>query len=58
MDAVSKFFLMQSYIPTGLRGSRFHYEFGLFMSNSPVKYKPHYLLAQQCLPGAAVDCCI
>ncbi|XP_068883941.1 sentan isoform X4 [Aphelocoma coerulescens] len=30
MDAVSKLLLMQSYIPTGLRGSRFHYEFGCF----------------------------
>lgn len=58
MDAVSKIFLMQSYTPTGLRGSGFHYEFGLFLSNSPVKYKPHFLPAQQCLPGAAVDWCI
>lgn len=58
MDAVSKLFLMQSYIPTGLRGSRLHYEFGLFLSNSPVKYKPHYLPAQQCLAGAAADQCV
>lgn len=58
MDAVSKLFLMQSYIPTDLRGSRFHYELGLFLSNSPVKYKPHNLPAQQCLPEAAVDWCV
>lgn len=58
MDAVSKLFLMQSYTPRGLRGSRFHYEFALFLSNSPVRYKPCYLPAQQCLPGAAADRCI
>lgn len=43
-----------SYIPTGLRGSRFHDEFGWFLSNSPVKYKPHYLPAQQCLPARCI----
>lgn len=46
---VSQLFLMQSYIPTDLRGFRLR-EFGLFLSNSHIKTKATLLATPAALP--------